>query len=197
MNPSLVRRIILAALLTFGLLLTLALPLRVFANGQAKLIEYEAGPYILNVGTLPSPPLLGPFHMTMTVTDASTDTLVLDADVTVTGVGPADETGVQPTLGPIKAVNNLTGLVYYDMNTEVSALGLWTFTIDVNGELGQGTTQFDLEVRESDPLTAIITLATLLVFVAILGFSVRSYLKERRRRAGLNAGGEAGSSSQQ
>ena len=60
----------------------------------------------------------------------------------------------------------------------------------MSGEDGSGSALFTYDVKRASPIAGIITLATLLAFVTILGLSMRAFLKQRasgksgrRRRA--------------
>ena len=158
----------------------LAAPLAT-AYGNGRVIQFDrrtAGPYEIAVGTIPENPVVGNLHLTMNITDTASDTLILDANVTVSARGPESET---VEIGPLQAQNNLDDLSFYDVNTSVDRLGAWVFTVSVSGELGDASTEFPIEVTESSPLIAIVTLLALVAFLAALGFSLRAFLRERGR----------------
>ena len=70
------------------------LPSEAWANGRvAQFVRQVAGPYEIALGTVPNQPVVGPLHMTMTVTEVASDEPMLDAEVVVTGVGPEPEPG--------------------------------------------------------------------------------------------------------
>ena len=150
----------------------------VHANGSVVGLQtLRAGPYELSVGTVPKNPQVGVFHMTMTVADASTKDYLLDADVRITGVGPD---GTEDEVGPIAAAASVRDPLFYEANPAVDREGRWVFTIAVAGELGEGSTELPVEVREANPLVGIVTLLALAAFLVIIGLSVRAYLRERR-----------------
>lgn len=156
------------------------------ANGRVlELKNYNAGPYEISVGTIPSSPVVGAFHMTMNVTDIANEVPLIDADVTVSAVGPIDPENPEAgpaSLGPLHAENSPTDPIFYDINTVIDREGTWTFTVDVVADQGEASTEFPIEVVTSSPVTGIVTVVTLLVFVTIIGLSVRVYLRERGRR---------------
>lgn len=149
----------------------------VHANGRVVTFDKRiAGPYEIAVGTIPGTPTVGTIHLTMTVSDLDTSTFVLGADVDVTGVGP-DSDSVE--IGPVEATPDPIDPVYYDVAAQVDRIGTWTFTVDVSSEQGDASATFPIEVQEVNPITGIITLIAMLAFVAVLGFSVRAFLRER------------------
>jgi hypothetical protein len=149
----------------------------VYANGRVVTFDKRiAGPYEIAVGTIPGTPTVGTLHLTMTVSDLDTSTFVMGADVEVTAVGP-DSNSIE--IGPIEATPDPTDPAYYDVAAQVDRIGTWMFTVDVSSEQGDASATFPIEVREANPITGIITLIALLAFVAVLGFSVRAFLRER------------------
>ncbi len=142
----------------------------------------RAGPYEVSVGTVPSTPQVGVFHMTMTIADASTKDYLLDAEVRITGVGP-DATASE--IGPMPATASLRDPLFYEANPSVDRVGTWVFTIDVAAESGTGSVDFAVEVQEPNPLIGIVTFFALGAFLVIIGLTARVYLRERR--AGTHA----------
>ena len=51
-------------------------------------IDEVAGPYLLRVGVLPGDPTLGPLHVSILIQDATGETAVDDATVSVAATGP-------------------------------------------------------------------------------------------------------------
>ena len=177
-----VHKLISRALAPVGALMALGLILAssADANGRvARLITQQAGPYEVALGTIPNRPVVGVLHMTMTISDSSTDTPVLNADVTVVGTGP----NVQAAeIGPLKAQNNPTDPVFYDISTTVDRAGIWSFNISVDADAGEGQTEFAIDVQTANPLVKILTWATVVVFLALVALGVMPALRQRRRR---------------
>ncbi len=170
-----------ASLLTVAVVMLIAAAQPAQANGRVLRFDRQAaGPYDVSLGTIPDTPIVGNLHLTMRVMDAATDTYILDARVTVIGVGPSDEsTGI----GPIAAVANFRDPTFYDLNTAVDEAGPWTFTVRIEAGPGEAQAAFSIEVSEANPLGGIAVLGGLLVLVTILGLSARSYIRQRRGRS--------------
>ena len=158
----------------------LAVPLAT-AHANGRVIRFEshtAGPYRLSVGTIPDNPVVGNLHVTMTITAGDAEQPVLDAEVSVTGVGPESDA---VEIGPLRAEHNADDPAFYDINTFVDRQGDWQFTVSVSGPNGEGTARFPIEVRTQSPLIGIVTIMALVAFLAALGFSLRAFLRERSR----------------
>ena len=158
----------------------LAVPLATaHANGRVIVFEdHTAGPYRLAVGTIPENPIVGNLHLTMTITAPPSQDLILDAEVSVSGSGPESEA---VEIGPMAAEHNAADPTFYDINTFVDRQGEWRFSVSVNGPRGEGTADFPIEVRTQSPLIGIVTILALVAFLAALGYSLRTFLRERSR----------------
>ena len=158
----------------------LAVPLATaHANGRVIRFEtYTAGPYRLAVGTIPDNPVVGNLHVTMTITAGSDEQPILDAEVSVSGVGPETDA---VEIGPLRAEHNADDPAFYDINTFVDRQGEWQFTVSVSGPHDEGETQVPIEVTTQSPLIGIVTIMALVAFLAALGFSLRAFLRERSR----------------
>lgn len=162
------------------------LPVYAWANGRIAIYERKvAGPYEVGLGTIPPSPSVGNLHLSITVTDAATETPVVNAAVEVEGTGP-DSTEVE--IGPTPAAVSIQDPSYYEVNTAVDREGWWSFTATVTDEAGEHSVQFRVEVRNASPVTGILTLSVLAVFLVIFGLSIRASLggrkRKRRRRTG-------------
>ena len=163
-----------------------ALPVYAWANGRIAIYERKvAGPYEVGLGTIPPSPSVGNLHLSITVMDAATETPVVNAAVEVEGTGP-DSTEVE--IGPTPAAVSIQDPSYYEVNTAVDREGWWSFTATVTDEAGEHSAQFRVEVRNASPVTGILTLSVLAVFLVIFGLSFRASLggrkRKRRRRTG-------------
>ena len=158
----------------------LAVPLATaHANGRVIVFEdHTAGPYRLAVGTIPENPVVGNLHLTMTIKAPPGDDLILDAEVRVSGSGPESEV---VEIGPMAAEHNAADPTFYDINTFVDRQGEWRFSVTVNGPQGEGMADIPIEVRTRSPLIGIVTLLALVAFLAALGYSLRTFLRERSR----------------
>ena len=146
--------------------------------------QAQAGPYELLLGTIPDPPLVGEAILILQVADPDTGVRVPNVDVRAAPAGP-DGPGVLLAFGPDSYDPTL-----YEARAVLENEGPWEVTITVSGEDGSGSALFTYDVKRASPVAGIITLATLLAFVTILGLSMRAFLKQRasgksgrRRRA--------------
>lgn len=152
----------------------------VYGNGRVgQLLTQVAGPYEIALGTIPDKPVVGLLHLTLTVSDASSKTPLLDASVTVEGRGPERETS---EIGPLSALNSVKDPAFYDISTSVDRVGVWTFTVRVSGDLGDASTDYSIRVREPSPLYGIFTWVTVVLFISVIGLGALPSIRARRRR---------------
>jgi len=163
-----------------GIVVALALmPVTTFANGRVVSFETKtAGPYEVALGTIPGDPSVGNLHLTMSVTEIASDTLVTGADIMVVAVGPPTGT----TIGPIAAVAKPEDPTFYDVNTVVDTEGLWIVTTTIRDARGEHFADFEIQVKNVSPIAGIVTLATLLAFLVIFGIAIRASLRGRSTR---------------
>ena len=174
---SLYRTILLAA--AFAVFLA-SFPSVIQANGRVTSFERKAaGPYEIGLGTIPPSPSVGNLHLALTVTDAATNSPILDANLQLQGTGP-DATEVE--IGPFVAANSAQEPTYYEVNTKVDREGIWLFTTTITDDTGTHSADFQVEVKNASPLTGILTLVVLLAFLIIFGLSLRASLGGRRKR---------------
>ncbi|MBM3933194.1 MAG: hypothetical protein FJ319_02660 [SAR202 cluster bacterium] len=170
-----------AATLAVALVAAVAVPAVVLANG--RVVDFErkaAGPYEVALGTIPADPSVGNLHLTMTVTDSATRSIVTDADITITGAGP-DATAVE--IGPLRAEHDIRDPSYYDVATAVDREGEWRFTVAVAGPAGQGSAEYSVKVKNASPLAGLVTLGMLVGFVAIFALAIRASLSSKSRKS--------------
>ena len=152
----------------------------VYAHGGGFQLNKRAsaGPYNLTIGTIPDPPTVGEAILILEVTDPDTNQRIQGLNVTIVPRGPESQDG---------APENLYGIVdsydptLYETRAELPSAGPWTFNVIVDGQLGSGEAQFSYDVKRVNPIGGIITLLTLLAFLAVMGLSMRAFLKERNK----------------
>ena len=167
--------------LVVAVILLMSAAPQVSANGRVLRFDtQQAGPYQVSLGTIPDAPVVGSIHLTVTVRETATDDYVLDGLVVMSGEGPGENEG---EIGPLLAERNLREPTYYEFNTSVDELGLWTFNVLIEAAPGTAETTFTVEVTEASPLGGIAILAVLLGLVTVLGLSVRAYFRQRRNAA--------------
>ena len=145
--------------------------------------QAQAGPYDLLLGTIPDPPIVGEAILILQVADPDTGARVQNAVVTAAPTG-ADGPGAPLMFGPDSYDPTL-----YEARAILENDGPWEITITVSGEEGSGSALFTYDVKRASPIAGLITLATLLAFVTILGLSMRAFLKQR---ANGRSGGRRG-----
>ena len=135
--------------------------------------QAQAGPYELLLGTIPDPPIVGEAILILQVADPDTGVRVQNAVVSAVPTSSAGP-GVPLAFGPDSYDPTL-----YEARAVLETDGPWEVTITVSGEDGSGSALFMYDVKRASPIAGIITLATLLAFVIILGLSMRAFLKQR------------------
>ena len=145
------------------------------ANGAVKLVVIDevAGPYLLRVGVLPGDPTLGPLHVSILIQDATGETAVEDATVSVAATGPGAPSQTE-------AVNSPQSPQLYEGNLWLDALGDWSLTLDIDSSLGQGSHTFAVRAREEGGFNLMFVIAAAAA-VLVVGSLVWSQLQRRRR----------------
>ena len=116
-------------------------------GGVQQLTLAPAGPYEVTAQTSPTPVRPGLVDVTVLVYQARTERLVQDALVTVT----AQELGqVLPGVAFPATHDRASNPLFYAADVEISRPGRWRLSIQVGGELGEGTAAFDVDVAQSD-----------------------------------------------
>ena len=150
-------------------------PSTVLGNGRVVSFESKVtGPYEIAFGTIPGTPSVGNLHITISLTEIASDTLITGATVTVSGM-PPPESGSEK-IDPIHATTNLQDPTFYDVNTVVDQEGIWTFTTTVQSIGKQYTADFEVTVKNASPIAGLVTLMTLIAFLVVLGLAIRASL---------------------
>ena len=135
--------------------------------------QAQAGPYELLLGTIPDPPIVGEAILILQVADPDTGARVQDVVVSAVPISSAGQ-GAPLMFGPDSYDPTL-----YEARAFLENEGPWEVTITVSGEDGSGSALFTYDVKRASPIAGLITLATLLAFVTILGLAMRAFLKQR------------------
>lgn len=169
------------------------------ANANGRVVEFDrriAGPYEIALGKIPPTPIVGNFYLSILLTEAESKAPVLGANVAISAIGPPVEGEASPTMGepeigpivvnPDPDPQNYPG--YYDTEQPIvlDRTGLWVFTVSVDSaEAGTPTdraaAEFPVEVTTPNPITGIVTLLALLMFIIVVALAIRMFLRERRR----------------
>ena len=150
------------------------------ANGAVRLVVIDevAGPYLLRVGVLPGDPTLGPLHVSILIQDATGETAVDDATVSVAATGPG-------AASQSEAVNSPQDPQLYEGNLYLDALGEWSVTMDIESSLGEAKHIFPIRAREErgfNLMFIVVAVVAVLIVVSLVASQV-----QRRRR--LSRGG--------
>ncbi len=145
------------------------------ANGAVRLVVIDevAGPYLLRVGVLPADPTVGPLHVSTLIQDATGDTAVDAATVTVSITGPG-------TAAQTQAVNSPQSPQLYEGNLLLDSLGQWSVTLDIDSDLGRASHTFPIRAAEEGGFNIMFIIVAAAV-VLIVGSLVLSQLQRRRR----------------
>jgi hypothetical protein len=145
------------------------------ANGAVRLVVIDevAGPYLLRVGVLPGEPTLGPLHVSILIQDATGETAVEDATVSVAAAGPG-------AASQTDAVNSPQNPQLYEGNLYLDSLGEWSVALDIRSSLGEAKHIFPVRARAErgfNLMFVIVAVAAVLIVVSLMASQV-----QRRRR---------------
>ena len=147
----------------------------VSANGAVRLVVIDevAGPYLLRVGVLPGDPTLGPLHVSILIQDATGETAVEDATVSVAAAGPG-------AASQTDAVNSPQNPQLYEGNLYLDSLGEWSLTLEIESSLGEARHVFPVRARAErgfNLMFVIVAVVAVLIVVSLVASQV-----QRRRR---------------
>lgn len=151
-------------------------------GGVTEFRKELAGPYEVAFGTSPKSPAPGPVHVSLRVVDAATGVAVPDAAVAMSGKVLTDDGKVLESFEGVMATPFLEDPVFWDIDLTVKEEGEWVFSISVEGDEGGGSAEFDVRVRESSPVTGIITVIVLVVFLSVVALAMRTYFGARKAK---------------
>ena len=137
------------ALPPLAVLATLALLVGAASSAYAQAEESTStvfqglvGPYQIVVIAIPNPPKQGLLHMRATLSNPATDEPVTDARVLV--FAQREESAER---GRAMLLNSPASPASYDAQLNLLEEGLWHFTFEVSGALGEARVEFPLEVQ--------------------------------------------------
>ena len=157
------------------------------ANGSIRSYEKKVTEkYIIGLGTAPPSPTIGVTHFAAFVEDKETGVKYMDADIEFFAVlsGPN-----QQKTGPHQMTNSLKDPMYYEVDTSLNNEGIWLVTLVISiGEESLSPVVYQVEVKKQNPIVPILTVGTLLFFLGILSLSLRSWVKEYRKKRKMRNG---------
>jgi hypothetical protein len=149
-------------------------------GGVTEFRKELAGPYEVAFGTSPRSPAPGPVHVSLRVVDAATGVAVPDASVAMSGKVLADDGTVFESFQDVMGTPFTEDPVFWDIDLTVEEEGNWVFSIAVEGDAGEGSADFEVRVRESSPVTGIITVIVLVAFLSVVALAMRTYFGARK-----------------
>jgi hypothetical protein len=132
---------------------------RVRLDGEA------AGPYTLRVVTSPTPPRLENLYVEVRVTSAESGEVLDDVEVQIIA---RHEDQTEPSI-QVEATQDIAPIPKeYAAHVPVDVTGIWSITVQVDGELGQGEASFDERISAESILPMLITIGAPVAGLAVL-----------------------------
>lgn len=143
-------------LLYFSVLVAVIYPTTILAHGggEPRLTNVAVGPYRIYLWSLPEPPRVGDFHLSVILTepdssapvsdeDKSLEAAILDANVEIM-LEPVDRKGDSMVLSATH--DEAVFKVFYEADAQLLTAGKWQATVSVAGPKGEGNASFELDV---------------------------------------------------
>ena len=149
------------------------------ANGSIRSYEKKViGEYVIGLGTTPPSPSMGVTHFAAFVENEQTGNKYVDAEIEFVSFFSAIDL---PEVGPELMKNSIMDPMYYEIDTSFDKEGVWFVMLTVRRGGDEVSVVYEVEVQKPNPIVPILTVGTLLFFLAILSLSLRSWIKEYRR----------------
>lgn len=150
------------------------------ANGSVRTYEKKITEiHEIGLGTVPETPTRGVIHFAVYVKNIDTGVNYNDAEVYI----KAYETGSdKPYIGPLKMINGIMDPAYYEADFPLETKGIWQIEINISTEDGNSSGIFEIEVYDPNPIVPILTLVFLIILLIILGASIRTWIKEYKKK---------------
>lgn len=152
-------------------------------GGVTEFKKVRAGPYEVAFGTSPRSPGPGSVHVSLRVVDSATGVAVPDAQVSMSGRVLGEDGAEIESFSDVRASVFESDPVFWDIDLAVEVVGDWVFTVNVNGDEGAGSADFEVRVRESSPVTGIITVVVLVAFLSVVALAMRTYVSARKTKS--------------
>lgn len=132
---------------------------------RVRLDGEVAGPYTLRVVTSPTPPRIENLYVEVRVASTESGEVLDDVQVQVIA---RHEDQTEPSI-QVEATQDIAPIPKeYAAHIPVDTTGIWSITIQVQGELGQGEASFDERVSAESILPMLITVGAPVAGLAIL-----------------------------
>ena len=150
------------------------------ANGSIRSYEKKVvGEYVIGLGTTPPSPSMGVTHFAAFVENEQTGHKYVDAEIEFVSFFSTIDL---PEVGPELMKNSIMDPMYYEIDTSFNKEGVWFVMLTVRRGGDEVSVVYEVEVQKPNPIVPILTVGTLLFFLAILSLSLRSWIKENRRK---------------
>ena len=150
------------------------------ANGSIRSYEKKVvGEYVIGLGTTPPSPSMGVTHFAAFVENEQTGHKYVDAEIEFVSFSSTIDL---PEVGPELMKNSIMDPMYYEIDTSFDKEGVWFVMLTVRRGGDEVSVVYEVEVQKPNPIVPILTVGTLLFFLAILSLSLRSWIKEYRRK---------------
>ena len=150
------------------------------ANGSIRSYEKKViGEYVIGLGTTPPSPSIGVTHFAAFVENEQTGNKYVDAEIEFISFFSAIDL---PEAVPELMKNSIMDPMYYEIDTSFNKEGVWFVMLTVKRGGDEVSVVYEVEVQKPNPIVPILTVGTLLFFLAILSLSLRSWIKEYRRK---------------
>jgi hypothetical protein len=150
------------------------------ANGSIRSYEKKViGEYVIGLGTTPASPSMGVTHFAAFVENEQTGTKYVDAEIEFVSSFSAIDL---PEADPVLMKNSIMDPMYYEIDTSFNKEGVWFVMLTVRRDGDEVSVVYEVQVQEPNPIVPILTVGALLFFLAILSLSLRSWIKEYKRK---------------
>ena len=150
------------------------------ANGSIRSYEKKViGEYVIGLGTTPASPSMGVTHFAAFVENEQTGTKYVDAEIEFVSSFSAIDL---PEADPVLMKNSIMDPMYYEIDTSFNKEGVWFVMLTVRRGGDEVSVVYEVQVQEPNPIVPILTVGALLFFLAILSLSLRSWIKEYKRK---------------
>ncbi len=160
-------------LLAFALLPAAQVSANGIHVGSREVFSGPVGPYDMRVETAPA---VGTLHMVVYVNSIEDGSPVADANIQVSGSGPAES---PQSVGPVSGTPSLAGPGIYSVDVRVGEAGEWTFTMTIDSAMGEATVRMLVSVQKGNGFDWTIGLIVGLVMFPLLAWYIRKTLRRR------------------
>ena len=150
------------------------------SNGSVRTYEKKITKlHEIGLGTVPETPTRGLIHFAAYVKNINSGLNYMNAEIYLTAYLKESD---NHTVGPLKMVNSVMDPTYYEADFPLGTKGIWEIKMIINTEDGASASSFEVKVHDPNPVVPILTLMFLIVLLLVMGFSIRAWIKEYKKR---------------